>query len=105
MAEVEALRNGQKVGSDALLFRREDGVTENFYSEQNKELLEKLAEETGGKYWKPEDAKKLPTEISFSEAGITTRETYDLWNMPFFFLLLLAMRAGEWLLRRKWGAV
>ncbi len=105
VAEVEALRNGQKVGSDALLFRREDGVTENFYSEQNKELLEKLAEETGGKYWKPEDAKKLPTEISFSEAGITTRETYDLWNMPFFFLLLLAMRAGEWLLRRKWGAV
>ncbi len=105
VAEVEAMRNGQKVGSDALLFRREDGVTENFYSEQNRELLEKLSEETGGRYWKPEDAKKLPTEISFSEAGVTTRETYDLWNMPFFFLLLLALRTSEWLLRRKWGAV
>ena len=105
VAEVEATRNGQKIGSDALLFRREDGVTENFYSEQNRELLEKLSEETGGRYWKPEDAKKLPTEISFSEAGVTTRETYDLWNMPFFFLLLLALRTSEWLLRRKWGAV
>ncbi len=105
VAEVEAMRNGQKIGSDALLFRREDGVTENFYSEQNRELLEKLSEETGGRYWKPEDAKKLPTEISFSEAGVTTRETYDLWNMPFFFLLLLALRTSEWLLRRKWGAV
>ena len=88
-----------------MLFRREDGATENFYSEQNKELLEKLSEETGGKYWKPDMAGKIPTEITFSEAGITTRETYDLWNMPVFFLLLLALRSTEWLLRRKWGAV
>ena len=105
VAEIEASRNGQKVGADSLLFRREDGATENFYSEQNRELLEKLSEETGGKYWKPEMAGQIPTEITFSEAGITTRETYDLWNMPIFFLMLLVLRATEWLLRRKWGAV
>ena len=105
VAEIEAVRNGQRVGADTMLFRREDGVTENFYSEQNKELLEKLAEETGGRYWKPADAGKLATDVAYSEAGVTSRETYDLWNMPIFFLLLLAMRAGEWLLRRKWGAV
>ena len=43
--------------------------------------------------------------ISYSEAGITTRETRDLWDMPVVFLLALTIRASEWLLRRKWGVV
>jgi hypothetical protein len=25
--------------------------------------------------------------------------------MPIVFLLLLSLRAGEWLLRRKWGVI
>ena len=34
-------------------FERIDGVAENFHTVQNRELLEKLATETGGRYWKP----------------------------------------------------
>jgi hypothetical protein len=48
---------------------------------------------------------KLPAEISFSEAGITTRETMDLWDMPAIFILVLLVLSTEWLLRRKWGGV
>ena len=33
------------------------------------------------------------------------RETRDLWDMPVVFLLLLMLRSGEWLLRRKWGVI
>ena len=33
------------------------------------------------------------------------RETRDLWDMPVIFLLLLMLRSGEWLLRRKWGVI
>ena len=47
--------------------------------------------------------KSLGKDISYSEAGITVRETRDLWDMPIVFLLLLMLRAGEWLLRRKVG--
>lgn len=36
---------------------------------------------------------------------VTTRETRDLWDMPALFLLVLGIRAAEWLLRRKWGVV
>ena len=56
-------------------------------------------------YYTPSEASKLSNEISYSEAGITTRETRDLWDMPVIFLLILAFRASEWLLRRKWGVV
>jgi uncharacterized membrane protein len=103
--EVTAHRNDEQLGRDALVFHREDGVAENFHPQQNRELLERIAAETGGRYWRLEDVAKLPAEISFSEAGITTRETLDLWDMPIVFLLLLSILSTEWLLRRKWGAV
>jgi uncharacterized membrane protein len=105
LVEMIAKRGYDELGRDTLTFRREDGVAENFRVEQNRELLEKLASETGGKYYKPEDAGKLGKDISYSEAGITVRETRDLWDMPIVFLLVLMLRSGEWLLRRKWGVI
>jgi hypothetical protein len=105
VAEILARRDQEEVGRDVLQFRREDGVAENFRAVQNRELLEKLAEQTGGRYYRPEKSAQLADEISYSEAGITTRETRDLWDMPAVFLLALMIRGSEWVLRRKWGAV
>jgi nitrogen fixation protein FixH len=105
VVEILAGQETEQVGHDVLTFRREDGVAENFHTSQNKELLAKLSEQTGGRYYKPDQASKLTNEISYSEAGITTRETRDLWDMPVIFLLAMAIRASEWLLRRKWGVV
>ena len=105
VAEIIAGREQEELGHDMLTFRREDGVAENFHTSQNRELLEKLSEQTGGRYYKPSEASKLSSEISYSEAGITTRETRDLWDMPVLFLLVLSLRASEWLLRRRWGVV
>jgi uncharacterized membrane protein len=105
LAEIVARRGEEEIGRDVLTFRREDGVAENFHAEQNRELLEKLAQQTGGQYWRPDQTKKLGAEISYSEAGITVREMRDLWNMPVLFFALLLLRSGEWLLRRKWGVI
>ena len=88
-----------------LTFQREDGIAENFHTEQNRALLEQLASETGGRYWKPSELKNLPRDITYSEAGISVRTTKELWNMPIVFLLLLALPTTAWLLRRKWGVV
>jgi uncharacterized membrane protein len=105
IAETIAKRGDREVGRDVVTFRREDGVAENFRTQQNRELLEKLATQTGGRYYKPDQLAKLSSEISYSEAGISVRETRDLWNMPILFLAALVLRSAEWLLRRKWGIV
>jgi uncharacterized membrane protein len=110
VAEISAKRAGSKaaeedLGSDVVTFRREDGVAENFHHQQNRELLQRLAEETGGHYYQPQDAGRLADSIAYSEAGITGRETKDLWDMPVVFFAAIMLRASEWLLRRKWGAV
>ncbi len=94
-----------ELGRDVLTFQRMDGVAENFHTEQNRDLLEHLATQTGGQYWKPADLGKLAGAIPFSEAGVTMRETKDLWDLPLVFLVLLALRFSEWWLRRTWGIV
>jgi len=105
VAEITAGRSTEELGRDVFTFERQDGVAENFHTEQNRELLEKLATETGGRYWKTSELAKLPSDISFSEAGISVRNTKELWNMPIVFLLLFGLMAGEWLTRRKWGMI
>jgi uncharacterized membrane protein len=105
LTEVVASRDKDELGRDVLNFARMDGVAENFHTEQNRGLLEKLSAETGGRYWKPQDISRLPQDISYSDAGITVRDAKELWNMPAVFLLLLLLPSAEWLLRRKWGVV
>jgi uncharacterized membrane protein len=105
VAEVAAQEDKTELGRDTITFRREDGVAENFGAAQNKDLLEKLSSDTNGNYYTPSKAKRLPDEIAVSEAGITAHDNLDIWDMPILFLLVILIRGGEWLLRRKWGVV
>lgn len=105
LVEIIGRRGEQEIARDVATFRREDGHAENFRTEQNRELLQRLASQTGGRYYPVDAASSLIDEIDFSEAGLSVRETHDLWDMPLAFLLLAALKAAEWLLRRRWGAV
>ena len=83
-----AQRGDQELGRDVLTFQRMDGVAENFHTEQNRDLLEKLSSQTGGSYWRPQELSQAAQRNPVSEAGITMRETKELWNMPAIFLLI-----------------
>jgi uncharacterized membrane protein len=105
VAEVIATRGQTELGRSVVTFRREDGVAENFHLEQNRDLLEKLSSQTGGRYYHPNEVGRLGEDISYSDAGITVRETKDLWDMPIVFFLVLLLCCSEWVLRRRWGVV
>ena len=105
LVEAVAHLGDERLGADTLHFRREGGVAEFFHPERNTSLLARLADQTGGSYWELDELEGLPSEIGFSEAGITTREVLDLWDMPALFFLLILLRAAEWLLRKRWGVI
>ncbi|HLG96079.1 MAG TPA: glutamine amidotransferase [Bryobacteraceae bacterium] len=105
ITEITAHRGQQDLGRDVVTFRRENGIAENFHLEQNRELLEKLSSQTGGRYYRPSEVSRLGEDISYSDAGITVRETRDLWDMPAIFFFALLLCCAEWLLRRRWGVV
>ena len=83
--------------------RREDGVVEHYNVQQNRPLLERLAAATGGRYFALGDVEQLPRGRELLRSGQVERQVLDLWSMPIVFLLLLVLKAGEWLLRLVWG--
>jgi uncharacterized membrane protein len=96
-------RAGDKdVGSMETHFRRNDGVVEHFGTQQNRPLLQRIADSTGGRYWRLDQLGDLPEAMRYSKAGIVERQTLELWNLPALFLLLLLLKSGEWLLRLRW---
>ena len=100
---ASARAGDEELGSAQFAVRREDGVVEHYHVQQNRPLLERLAAATGGKYFAVNDVSELPEAVSFSEAGTVERQVLDFWNMPIVFLLLLALKSAEWLLRLYWG--
>ena len=95
--------DGESLGRSRLAVRREDGISEHFQVQQNRALLERLAAATGGRYFTLDEADDIPEAVQFSDAGIVERRLLELWNMPFLFLLLVALKSGEWLARLWWG--
>ena len=102
-APTAAVSDADEITSARVAVRREDGVAEHFRVQQNRPLLERIAAATNGRYFTLDDVDELPEAISYSEAGIVERQLLALWNMPILFLALLLLKAGEWLLRLRWG--
>lgn len=100
--EASASLEDQTLGAAQFAIRREDGVSEHFQTQQNRPLLERLSGLTGGQYFSLGELDALPEAIQFSEAGIVERELLNLWNMPINFILLMLLKAGEWVLRLVW---
>ena len=101
--EMTARQGGREVGSAITHVLRNDGVAEHFATYQHRAALERLATMTGGRYWPLADLDGLAAAIPYSKAGVIERQTLDLWNLPIVFLVLLALKLGEWLLRLRWG--
>ncbi len=101
--EMSARAGNKEVGSAVTHVLRNDGVAEHFATYQHRDLLERIAEVTGGRYWPLSELDGLASAIPYSKAGIVERQTLDLWNLPVVFLALLALKLGEWLLRLRWG--
>ncbi len=76
---------------------------EMFGAAQRPALLERVARETGGKYYTPETAEALARDMMYTSSGTTVTEQLDLWDTPFMFVALIGLIAVEWLLRRKRG--
>ena len=99
---MKATNGKTEVGSLQTHIRRNDGIVEHFGTAQNRPLLQRIADSTGGRYWRLDQLDELPEAMRYSKAGIVERQTLDLWNLPALFLLLLLLKAGEWLLRLRW---
>jgi uncharacterized membrane protein len=101
--DMTARVEGKEVGAAVAHVLRSDGVAEHFAVHQHRDVLERIATMTGGRYWTLNDLDDLAAAIPYSKAGVVERQTLDLWNLPIVFLVLLVLKLSEWFLRLKWG--
>ncbi len=102
---VVALEDGEFLGEHTAYVSAEELPTEYFDAEMRAPTLQRIAEETGGRFYTPANVAMLPEDVSFTESGTTVIEERELWDMPIIFLLLLAVVGSEWAYRKYRGLV
>ena len=103
--EVTARRGDAELGSDIAYVDASPSDEEYFGAGRRTQLLQRIADETGGRFYTPETVASLPDDISVTGAGVTLVEERDLWDMPILFILMLLLMGGEWGYRRLRGLV
>ena len=100
---VEAAVGNDLLGEDTVYLQVAPSDSEFYDSTMGASLLERVAEETGGRFYTPETIGSLPDDIQYVGGGVTVVEERDLWDMPALLLLLVALVMGEWGYRRYRG--
>ena len=100
---VEAMSGDEVIGEDTAYVQVSPSDTEFYDSTMRTPLLERVAEETGGRFYTPETVASLPEDIQYVGGGVTVVEEHDLWDMPALLFLLGTLVLGEWGYRRLRG--
>ena len=94
---------GEDVGRGSASLRVAPSDNEYFDAAMRAPLLQRLADETEGRFYRAKDVSQLPEAITYSGKGITMIEERELWDMPIMLVMLLGFMGGEWLYRRRRG--
>ena len=100
---VEALSGDELIGEDVTYLQVAPSDAEYYDSTMRTALLDRIAEETGGRRYTPDTVDSLPDDVQFVGGGVTVVEERDLWDMPALLLLLGTLVLGEWGYRRLRG--
>ena len=100
---IEASSDSELLGSDTAYFRVTPSDSEYYDSTMRAPLLERVAEETGGRFYTTDTVDSLGDDIQTVGGGVTVIEERDLWDMPALLFLLFVLVLGEWGYRRARG--
>ncbi len=102
-AQVEATRAGTKLGTGITQVRATPSDAEYFDATMHTARLQRVAEETGGRFYTAGSASGLPEDLKYTGRGVTTIEERELWHMPVILMVLLGLVGAEWSYRRMVG--
>ena len=103
--EVEAKRGDQVVGRGRSFVQASSSDLEYFDPQMRASTLQRIADETGGRFYNAASIASVADDIGMLGRGETVREQKDLWDMPAIFIALLVLACAEWLWRRRKGLV
>ena len=93
----------EPIATDSAFVSVADLNSEFFGAEMRRPLLQRIADETGGKFYTPATMNRLPEDIALTKRGVTVISQMDLWDMPIILVLLVGLLSAEWTYRRRRG--
>ncbi len=69
----------------------------------NEELLRRIAQETGGRYYPAEKVEQVVEDLKLEKREVERRRELELGSNPLVFLLPVLLLGSEWLIRRRRG--
>ena len=83
--------------------RAAPGDAEFFDPTMHEAPLRRIAEETGGRFYTPDNVAGLAEDVRYAGRGVTSVEERELWNMPIILIALVGLVCAEWGYRRARG--
>lgn len=102
-ASVEDAEKRKPLGTKAVGWTHDPLAAEFDRLEPNRELMQRIATETGGKMIALNEIAKLPEMLRRIRVPVEITLATPLWHTPWIFLAIVVLLIAEWLLRRKGG--
>lgn len=99
--QATAMRHGKEVGRSERFFTATESNVEFFAAGQNREILQRIASETGGRYYTLDNATQLPQEMSYVERPNSVPQILPLWDMPILLIVVCSLLICEWAWRKR----
>jgi uncharacterized membrane protein len=100
---VDATRGDKPSGSGSTYVRAAEGEAEFFDPTMHPATLQRMAEETGGRFYQADNFAGIAEDVRYGGRGVTSVEERPLWNMPIILVGLMTLVCAEWGYRRVVG--
>ena len=94
---------GKSLGEQSGLFEVAESYAEFTNAELNAQLLQTLANTSGGRYYTLEDASQMVNHIPLVESATSRLVDEEVWDMPLIFGIVIFLFGLEWFLRKRRG--
>ncbi|MDA1080705.1 MAG: hypothetical protein O2973_03355 [Gemmatimonadetes bacterium] len=91
------------IAADTTYVRAAPLDAEYTMAEMRRPFLQRVADETGGKFYTAQTVGTLPDDIAMTKRGVTVVNQMDLWDMPIVFIVLVGLVSSEWAYRKLRG--
>ncbi|GHC01440.1 hypothetical protein [Cerasicoccus arenae] len=69
----------------------------------NASLMKKMADASGGRFFREEDLAGLPDILDAESETVESHVDLDIWSSPLFFIILIGLMTTEWIIRKLSG--
>jgi len=97
----EVFRDGEKIGTKGGEFLVEEYSVEDSDLKTDFDLLKRIAEVSGGKYYENEDIENLTNDLKLVAKEEQKKKEIQLWNHPLLLAIFVLCLSIEWAIRKR----